>query len=274
MDSLNLKNRTVVITGCAGGLGLAFAEALASVDCNIAALDIVTEPPTALCQLRSAHGVKVEYYKCDISSRSQVSEVIERVVADFISINLVINAAGIVQDEPFLWTSDHNIEKTFAVNFTGSFLVSQACAKQMVKQYQGVHGEKRAERTEAAIIFIASIATHIASSAQRISCYTASKAAVRGLVAPLAAELAPYGIRVNSLSPGYTMTAMMQSLQKEQPDLVGQFEKETMFGRIGLPDELTGATLWMCSDRLSGWYTGQDMLVDGGASSWKHPAAL
>lgn len=262
-----------MITGCAGGLGLAFAEALASVHCNVAAVDIVTQPSVSLFGLRSAYDVKVEYYKCDISSRSQVCQVIDRVIADFGSISFVVNAAGIVQDEPFLSTSDHNIGKTFAVNFNGSFLVSQACAKQMAKQYQAVHGEKRAENTEAAIIFVASIATHIASSAQRISCYTASKAAVRGLVAPLAAELAPYGIRVNSLSPGYTMTAMMQSLQKELPDLVKQFEKETMFGRIGLPQELKGAILWMCSDKLSGWYTGQDMLVDGGASSWKHPAA-
>lgn len=262
-----------MITGCAGGLGLAFAEALASVHCNIAAIDVASEPPASLLRLRSAHDVKVEYYNCDISSRSQVSQAIDCVVADFGSINFVVNAAGVVQDEPFLSTSDRNIEKTFSVNFNGSFLVSQACAQQMVKQYQAVYGEKPAKNTEAAIIFVASIATHIASSAQRISCYTASKAAVRGLVAPLAAELAPYGIRVNSLSPGYTMTAMMQQLQNQQPDLVRQFQKETMFGRIGAPQELKGAILWMCSDKLSGWYTGQDMLMDGGATSWKHPAA-
>lgn len=261
-----------MITGGAGGLGLAFAETLASVHCNIAAIDIVAEPPPSLLALASANNVKISYYKCDISSRSQVERAINSVVEDFGSIDFVVNAAGIVQDEPFLSTSDRNIEKTFAVNFNGSFLVSQACARQMVKQHEAVHGKKRAENTCAAVIFVASIATHIASSAQRISCYTASKAAVRGLVAPLAAELAPYGIRVNSLSPGYTMTAMMQNLQKQQPDLVQQFEKETMFGRIGLPEELKGAILWMCSDRLSGWYTGQDMLVDGGATSWKHPA--
>ena len=87
-------------------------------------------------------------------------------------------------------------------------------------------------------------------------------------------ELAPYGIRVNSLSPGYMMTDMMRGLQSEQPDLVKQFEKETLFGRVGMPVELTGSVLWMCSEKASGWYTGQDLLVDGGASSWKHGAVL
>lgn len=87
-------------------------------------------------------------------------------------------------------------------------------------------------------------------------------------------ELSRYGIRVNSLSPGYTMTEMMRGLQTEQPDLVRQFERETLFGRIGVPGELTGAVLWLCSERASGWYTGQDLLVDGGATAWKHPAVL
>lgn len=70
------------------------------------------------------------------------------------------------------------------------------------------------------------------------------------------------------------MTEMMRGLQRDQPDLVRQFEKETLFGRIGVPKELVGAVLWLCSGRVSGWYTGQDLLVDGGASVWKHPGVL
>jgi len=127
--------------------------------------------------------------------------------------------------------------------------------------------------TNGSIIFITSIATHISSTAQRISCYSASKSAVHGLVKPLAIELAPHGIRVNSLSPGYMMTDMMRGLQTQQPDLVRQFEKETLFGRIGEPEELKGAALWLASE-ASRWVTGQDLLVDGGASGWKHPAVL
>ena len=125
------------------------------------------------------------------------------------------------------------------------------------------------ENTTGTIVFIGSIATHISTAVQSISCYSASKAAVRGPVKPLAMELAPYGIRVNLLSPGDVMTNIMRGLQVKRPKLVEQFEKETLFGRNGFPDELKGAILFLCT-QASGWYTGKDLLVDGSASSWKH----
>jgi sorbose reductase len=161
-----------------------------------------------------------------------------------------------------------------STQFTGSFLVAQACANSMVRRREK-EGKPAAgqETTTGNIVFIGSIATHISTAVQTISCYSASKAAVRGLVKPLAYELGQYGIRVNSLSPGYMMTDMMRGLQVKEPNLVKQFEKETLFGRIGFPEELKGAILFLCS-RASGWYTGQDLLVDGGASSYKHHAIL
>lgn len=143
----------------------------------------------------------------------------------------------------------------------------------MVRQQAGRVREPGKETTGGSIVFIASIATHISTTAQHITSYTASKAAVRGLVKPMAMELAEHGIRVNSLSPGYMMTDMMAGLEKSQPQLVAQFKKETLFNRIGYSQELQGAILFLCS-QASGWYTGQDLLVDGGASSWKHPAQM
>ena len=270
-----MKGKTAVITGAARGLGLAFAEALASAGSNIAVLDILPQPSQNLLELRSRHKTTVEYYKTDITSREQVNATIDQIGRDFGSIDINVNAAGVVTDEPFLETSDANLQRTFAVNVNGSFLVAQACARAMVDRYKAQHGEAVAtDATTGSIIFIASIATYIASTAQQISCYTASKAGIKGMVKPVAMELSRYGIRVNSLSPGYTMTDMMQGLQTQQPSLVKQFERETMFGRIALPQELKGAILWLCSDRASGWYTGQDLLLDGGATSWKHPAVL
>lgn len=264
-----------MITGAARGLGLAFAEALASVGCNIAVLDVVSEPSLALYELRSQHNIKVKYYIVDITVRDQVINAVSKIVQDFGRIDININAAGVVTDEPFLTTSDKNIQRTFAVNVHGSFLVAQACANAMVERHKSQHGDAPAsDATTGSIVFIASIATYIASTAQQISCYTASKAAIKGLVKPVAMELAPYGIRVNSLSPGYTMTDMMKALQSQQPGLIKQFEKETLFGRVGLPEEMKGAMLWLCSSKASGWYTGQDLLLDGGATSWKHPAVL
>lgn len=270
-----LEDKTAVITGAARGLGLSFAEALSATKCNIAVLDMLPEPSPALYALRSSHNIKVEYYKVDITNRKQVYHAIDQIKANFGFIDINVNAAGIVTNERFLTTSDANISRTFVVNFPGSFLVAQACAKCMAERYTATNGEGKAtEPTTGSIIFIASIATYITSTAQQISCYTASKAAIKGLVKPLTMELSQYGIRVNSLSPGYMMTDMMRGLQMEQPTLVSQFEKETLFGRIGLPEELKGAMLWLCNSRASGWYTGQDLLVDGGATAWKHPAVL
>jgi sorbose reductase len=207
-----------VVSGAARGLRLAFAKALASAGCNIAVLDILPEPNSALFDLRSLHNIKVEYYRTDIASRDQVSQTICRIENEFGSIDININAAGVVTDEPFL-------SATFAVNFTGSFLVTQACANSMVARYKKsshpTDGQPAAiEATTGTILFIASIATHIASTAQHISAYTASKAAERGLVKPLAMEIAPYGIRVNSMSPGYMMTDMMRGLVEQLPQLV------------------------------------------------------
>lgn len=251
-----------------------FAEALASCGCSIAALDIADEAPSII-NLKDKHGVASRYYKVDVVSVEQVQTTISKVLQDFSRIDININAAGVAYNEPFLETSMQTMQKTFAVNVNGSYFVAQACAKAMADRYKSEHGDIPAtQATTGSIIFIASISTHMASSAQQISCYTASKSAIRGLVKPIAMELSRYGIRVNSLSPGYTMTDMMRGLQREQPDLIKQFEKETLFGRIGLPEELQGAILWLCSDQASGWFTGQDMLIDGGATAWKHPAVL
>ena len=263
-----------MISGAARGLGLAFAEALASSGCDIAVLDIGNEAQ-AVVDLHSKYAITARYYKVDVTSFEDIQRTISQIVRDFRRIDININAAGIAVNESFLETSPQTMQKTFSVNVNGSFFVAQACAKAMTDRYKAEHGDSPATHaTTGSIIFIASIATYMASSAQQISCYTASKAAIRGLVKPVAMELAQYGIRVNSLSPGYTMTDMMRGLQQEQPDLVKQFEKETLFGRIALPTELQGAILWMCDDQASGWYTGQDMLIDGGATAWKHPAVL
>lgn len=257
-----------MITGAGRGLGLTFATALAEAGANIAAIDVLEAPSSSLHELVSRHGVKVQYYQCDITSVAQINSTMLQIESDFGSINININAAGVVTDESFIATTEANIDRTFNVNFKGSFLVAQACAASMIKHSKTNATSSMTHSSNKSIIFIASIATHTPSSAQNISAYIASKAAVRGLVKPLAVELAPYGIRVNSLSPGYTMTEMMRGLQQKQPDLVDGFAEESMFGRIGQPSDLAGPMLLLCSP-AGGWMTGQDVLVDGGAASWK-----
>ena len=260
-------------------MGLSFATVLARAHADIAVLDIVDAPSQDLIDLQTKHDVKVKYYVCDISSKTEVTDVISRVLQDFGRIDINVNAAGVVTDEPFISTSEETLNRTFAINFNGSFYVAQACAASMINRIKASQYALPMDPAVdgGSIVFVASISTHIPSVAQNISAYIGSKAAVRGLVGPLAVELAPYGIRVNSLSPGYMMTDIMQGLQRQQPDLVRQFQKETLLGggmRIGRPEELQGPLLMLCSRKAGGWVTVQDILVDGGAGGWKHAAVL
>ncbi|GAB7365080.1 hypothetical protein MBLNU230_g6171t1 [Neophaeotheca triangularis] len=280
LDQYDLKDQTAVVTGAARGIGLSFAFVLARANCNVAIIDVLSEPSDDLTTLRSQHGIKAEYYQCDITSQSKVTAVVDAIEAAFGQIDININAAGVVQDQKFLDTTEINLARTFDVNFKGSFFVAQACARSMVKKVQASHSSSESvEMTKSGgcIVFIGSIATHIASCAQTISAYVASKSAVRGLVKPLAVELAPYYIRVNSISPGYIATDMMQQLEKQQPQIVKQFKSETPLtggARIGQPSDLHGPLLMLCSRKSGGWVTGQDVLVDGGAGSWKHAGVL
>ncbi|ETS84634.1 hypothetical protein PFICI_02659 [Pestalotiopsis fici W106-1] len=239
MDEFSIKGKTAVITGGARGLGFAFADILSEAGANIAILDVGTPKEGSLESLSEKYGVKVN-----------------------------VNAAGVVTDESFLTTSDKNLASTFNVNFIGSFLVAQACGNAMVRKWEKLGKPKPADSASmGSIIFIGSVATHISTYVQQITCYTASKAAICGLVKPMAMELAQYGIRVNSLSPGSMRTDMFLQVEKVFPDLTKQFNQESMFGRVGYPKELGPALMYLAT---SNWTTGQDILVDGGVSSWKH----
>ncbi|USW50465.1 Putative short-chain dehydrogenase/reductase SDR, NAD(P)-binding domain superfamily [Septoria linicola] len=277
MDLFNLEGQTAVVTGAARGLGLSFVQVLARAHCNVAILDIGSAPTEAIESLQKEHKVTVTFYSCDISSKTTVDETIAQVEKAFGRIDINVNAAGVVSDEPFLSTSEAILDRTFNINLKGSYFVAQACAASMIARVEKARRSDPSADSGGSIVFIASISTHIPSVAQNISAYVASKDAVRGLARPLAIELAPYGITVNSLSPGYMMTDMMRGLQKQQPDLVRQFQRETLLGggeKIGQPEDLQGPLLMLCSRRAGGWITGQDILVDGGAGSWKHPAVL
>ncbi|OIW32926.1 NAD(P)-binding protein [Coniochaeta ligniaria NRRL 30616] len=249
------EGKVAVVTGGARGLGYAFCEALAESGASVAILDIGQPSDEALEKLRS-FGVKAEFYKTNVCDEEQVAKVVDQVVKEFGYVDINVNAAGIVKDEPFLETSISNIRRTLDVNTIGAYLVAQSCARVMSKQGRG-----------GSIIFVATLTSYQATPVQNISIYAASKAALRGLIKPMAMELAPHGIRVNSISPGYMMTDMTKMLGEQNPELIKAFSKESMFGRMGKPEELRGVLIFLASG-ASSYMTGQDVLVDGGVSSW------
>lgn len=133
----------------------------------------------------------------------------------------------------------------------GTFFSAQAAAKQMV-----------ARNTGGSIVMISSVTSHCAIPSQKLSMYGASKGAIRILARHLAVELAPHGVRVNSLSPGYTATDMTNKLRIQRPDLLEIFEKFAPVGRMGRKSDLAGAVAYLLSNSAS-YTTGTDIRVDG-----------
>ncbi|KAJ5449987.1 uncharacterized protein N7458_006436 [Penicillium daleae] len=227
VDQFSLKGNTAVISGGVRGLGFAFAEALAEAGANIAILDIGTPQAGSL--------------------EKQVNEVVETIEKEFGNVDVNINAAGVATDEPFLATSDKNLSSTFNVNFVGSFLVAQACANSMVRKWEKL-GKPELEDAPriGSIIFISSVAI----SAPR----------------PLRWNW-PNTVSGQFAVPWLNTNGHDEKVEQTFPDLLKQFNQESMFGRVGEPEELKPAILYLASGT---WKTGQDLLVDGGVSSWKH----
>ncbi|KAK9427099.1 hypothetical protein V1505DRAFT_381331 [Lipomyces doorenjongii] len=257
-DLFSLKGRVTVITGGARGIGLALAFAVAEVGSDVAILDILDEPHEHFELLQKDYGVKVKFYKTDITQYPVLKASCDAVVRDFGRIDSLICAAGICPDEPFLERDPGAVSRTFSINVLGSYYASQCVAAQMVKQ----------EPTEAnprggSILMIASIAAYQASKMQYLSDYCASKGAILSLVRELGVELAERGIRVNSISPGYMMTDMTLSISGTRPALAQVFVTEPPMRRMGDRTDLKGAAVYLLSN-ASAYTTGEDILITGG----------
>ncbi|KAF9889460.1 hypothetical protein FE257_007362 [Aspergillus nanangensis] len=220
---------------------------LAKLGSDVAILDLL-EPEVSIADLQNTYGSRIRYYRTDVTSEREMNGVFSRVVEDFGRIDNCIPCAGLALDKPFL---DHTWEESrriLDINVLGSFFCAQLAAKQMVRQGDG-----------GSIVLIASIAAHCAIPAQRVSIYGASKAAIKLLGKTLAVEMAPFNIRVNTLSPGFISTEMSRQFTEIQD----VFRKTPPLGRIGEKEDLVMAVAYLLSDGAS-YTTGTDIAVTGG----------
>jgi len=253
MSKFSLKGRTALITGGARGCGLAFADGLAEAGANVAIFDI-NPHSDAFSEIAKKHGVKAKHYIVDVSSMESLEQGFAAFFADFGgALDICVPSAGINRNLHFLDTSYEEHDKLLAVNVMGVYHTAQLAARQMIK-----NGTK-----SGSIILIASIASYMAIRSQNSSAYCGSKGAVRAMVPPIAAELNEYGIRVNSLSPGYVRTEMTAPF----PKLLESWKDEIMNHRVSMPEDLKGGCVFLASD-ASSYMTGQDLCIDGGVSKW------
>jgi len=252
-----LIGKVAVVTGGARGLGFAMAEALCEVGCKaIAIMDVLQEHGDAAAEeLNKKYNIAAAFYKVDVREENAVRDVIQSIAHDLGSVDVLLCSAGIADSNMPAETYDiGRFRRLIDINLTGTFLCAQAAGQIMIEQGTG-----------GSIIFIASMSGHIVNWPQQQSCYNASKAAVIQLGKSLAAEWAPHGIRVNSISPGYMDTAL-----NRVPALEAQKKmwcSRTPMNRLGNVDELNNTAVFLASD-ASTFMTGSDLVIDGGYCVW------
>ncbi|MCJ1223976.1 hypothetical protein MMC12_000619 [Toensbergia leucococca] len=257
LKKFTLQGKVALITGGARGLGWNMAQALTEVGVKaVAILDVNKElGDKAAEELHASTGIPVQFFQVDVRDAKAATDVVTEVTENFGSVDVLINSAGIADSNIKAEDYDHEMfRRLIDINVTGSFLVAQACGRQMIAQGNG-----------GSIIFIASMSGSIVNYPQEQSCYNASKAAVIQMSKSLAAEWAQYGIRVNSISPGYMDTTL-----NRVPALEGQkkiWRGRTPQNRLGRVDELDNLAVFLASD-ASTFMTGSNCVADGGYSIW------
>ncbi|KAI1100807.1 NAD(P)-binding protein [Jackrogersella minutella] len=242
-----------IVTGGAGDLGFAACNAL--LEHGLEGLMIFDMNPTeAQARVKVLESefpeAKIQFLKVDVTDEGGVNAAVDETVRLLGGVNILLSFAGMVACGHALDWSSKEWNRVVNVNTIGGFLVARAIAKIMIER--GVGGS---------MVFIASVSGHRVNFPQPQVSYNVSKAAVVAMVKSLAGEWAQYGIRVNSISPGYMNTILNEG------DGLGEARKiwasRNTLGRMGEPDELSGAVVTLAS-RAGSYINGADLLVDGG----------
>ena len=254
MDIFSLKNRRAFVTGAGSGIGRRVAVGLAEAGADVACFDLPSSPGLAETTADiKALGRRAAPLTGDVTSVSDLAAAVARAEDEIGPLSAAVNSAGIANAAPAEDMGEEQWRKMLDVNLTGVFLSCQAEARAMLPRGGGV------------IVNIASMSGVIVNRGLTQAHYNASKSGVIHLTKSLAMEWRGRGVRVNSVSPGYTATPM--NLRPEVANQARQFEAETPLGRMATVEEIMGPVVFLCSPAAS-FCTGLDLLVDGGFTCW------
>lgn len=242
-----LEGKTALITGGSRGIGKAIALRFAEEGANIAITNIVDDNEFSEAVLEiEALGVKAKGYVSDASVYAAAEEVIDKVVADFGSVDVLVNNAGITRDTLLMRMTEDQWDQVIAVNLKSVFNLTKAVIRPMMKQRGG------------SIINMSSVVGVTGNAGQ--ANYSASKAGILGFTKSVAKELGSREVRCNAIAPGFIITEMTGRLPEEVKQ---EWVSKIPLKRGGLPLDVANAALFLASD-LSGYITGQTINVCGG----------
>lgn len=252
LDLFSLEGKTALVVGGGRGIGAALAHAMAEAGADVAVADL----DLATAEETSGHlvslGVRSLALNVDVTNGAQVDEMVKKVVGEWGQLDVAVNSAGIsIQSAAEKMTEDV-WDKVVNVNLKGIYTCTRA------------EGEAMLSRGSGSIVNVASISGQIVNRPQRHAQYNAAKAGVVQYSRTCAAEWAGRGVRVNTLSPGHTVSPMTAPTVDEMGPA---WVSNTPMGRLGQPDDLQGAVVYLAS-AASAYVTGHDLVVDGGYTIW------
>jgi NAD(P)-dependent dehydrogenase (short-subunit alcohol dehydrogenase family) len=258
LPEFDLTNHTILVTGAARGLGLCMAEALLDAGATVYALDRL--PPTSqhpsFTTIQSQHDGRLQYRQIDVRDVPALNDTVASIAESTGRMDGLIAAAGIQQETAAIEYSQEDAQRMFETNVVGVMMTAQAVAKQMIKLDKG-----------GSMAFIASMSGTVANRGLPCSAYNSSKAAVVQLARNLAAEWGEKGIRVNTISPGYIVTAMVEELFRKHPERREIWASQNMLGRVSMPEDYRAIAVYLMGGG-SRFMTATDIRLDGGHCAW------
>ena len=248
IDKFKISKKTAIVTGAMGGNGFAIANALAEAGAKLILTDI-KENKSMFDELKSKN-YSFSFIEGDISNSDFPKQLINFTLEKYNSIDILVNCAGIAENLTMEDYDDQSLKKMMDINFTSVFRICRQSIGQMKKQGDGV------------ILNIGSMSGIVSNFPQPQVAYNASKAAVHMLTKSLASDYAEHNIRVNAIAPGYMKTDMCD-LPEENKHWYPVWNQMTPMGRMGNPEEVAAAALFLCSP-ASSYVSGEVLVVDGG----------
>ena len=257
LERFSLHGCTALITGGGQGIGRAFAHALGEAGAKVAIVDLNSDLAISTAAELKAKGIESLAVQADVTQRSQVQKAVSNVMEAWGALTIGVNNAGIGMWKDSIDLTDNDWRKIMALNLDAVFFCCQEEAKAMSPKGYGK------------IINTASMSGHIVNAPQNQAAYNTSKAGVIHLTRSLATEWADRGVRVNSISPGYIYTNLIDELVStpEGKTTMDKWLSMIPTGKLGQVTDLQGAAVFMASE-ASDMMTGADLVIDGGYCCW------